>query len=155
MNQTISYRPGLKVSWSRYGHNLQISGRTGLLFSSVCALPNFSPSEEVQKTTCQELMGKDELISPVFELSQKISGMEFDTGFYQDLYPFPQMLVIAEHNWKLDHLVAQGLFFQSVNCTHNTHHKNYKCILFLLLNSFIYGFKRNKENFHVKLTFIY
>lgn len=55
---------------------------------------------------------KDELISPVFELSQNVSGKDFDNGFYNDIFPFPRTLVVTERNWKLPHLIAQGLCYK-------------------------------------------
>jgi hypothetical protein len=80
-------------------------------------LPNFASSDEIGETinlSCEE---EDELISPVFELSQNVSGKGFDYGFYSDVFPFPQTLIITEPNWKLPHLIAQGL---SDTCTpHN------------------------------------
>lgn len=109
LKQTVSYRPYLKVSWNRFGYNFQVSGRTGLLFSSEIVLPNFASSVEIEKTVDMSLEENDELISPVFELSQNFSGKGYDSGFYQDFFPYPQILVINEQNWKLPHLIAQGL----------------------------------------------
>ena len=111
LRQTISYKPYLKASWSRFGYNFQVSGRTGLLFSSELALPNFAPSIEISKTIGMSCEDKDELISPIFELSQNVSRKGFDSGFYSDVFPHPQTLIITEPNWKLPHLVAQGIMF--------------------------------------------
>ncbi|XP_028401462.1 39S ribosomal protein L37, mitochondrial-like [Dendronephthya gigantea] len=111
LRQTLSYRPDLKVSWNRFGYLFQVSGKTGLLFSSENPLPKFSSSKEVEKTMEISVEEKDELISPVFELSQNVSGKEFDNGFYNDIFQFPRTLVIGERNWKLPHLIAQGIMF--------------------------------------------
>ena len=108
----MSYRPQLKVTWSRFGYNFQVSGRTGLLFSSELALPNFASLADVEKTKIISVENKDELISPVFELSQNVSRRDFDSGFYHDMFQFPQTLVITEQNWKIQHLIAQGLSVQ-------------------------------------------
>jgi hypothetical protein len=109
LRQTISYRPYLKTSWNRFGYNFQVSGRTGLLFSSEFALPNFASSMEIEKTIKMSVVEKDELISPVFELSQNVSEKGHESGLYYDMFPFPQTLVITERNWMLPHLIAQGL----------------------------------------------
>ena len=111
LRQTISYKPYLKASWSRFGYNFQVSGRTGLLFASELALPNFAPSSEISKTIEMSCEDKDELISPVFELSQNVSRKGFDSGFYSEMFPHPQTLIITEPNWKLPHLIAQGIMF--------------------------------------------
>ena len=108
----MSYRPDLKVTWTRFGYDFQVSGRTGLLFSSELAMPNFVSSAEVEKTIKISVENKDELISPVFELSQNVSRRDFDSGFYHDMFPFPQTLVITEQNWKIPHLIAQGLLVE-------------------------------------------
>ena len=108
----MSYRPQLKVTWCRFGYNFQVSGRTGLLFSSELALPNFASLADVEKTKIISVENKDELISPVFELSQNVSRRDFDSGFYHDMFQFPQTLVITEQNWKIQHLIAQGLSVQ-------------------------------------------
>ena len=108
LGQTISYKPDLDISWNRFGYNFQVSGRTGLLFSSELAMLNFASSVEVEKTIEMPVEGKDELISPIFELSQNVSRKGFNSGFYHDLFPFSRTLIISERNWKLPHLIAQG-----------------------------------------------
>ena len=94
--------------WKRLGYNLQVSGRTGLLFLSQDTLPNFASASDVENTAGIPAADAEEIISPVFELSQNSSRPVFDSGFYNDVYPFPRTLVITERNWKLHHLVAQG-----------------------------------------------
>ena len=63
---------------------------------------------EVSETEEIEVHNKEEIISPVFELSQNSSRPVFESGFFGDVFPFPRTLIITESNWKLPHLTAQG-----------------------------------------------
>ena len=80
---------------------------------------------EISKTIEMSCEDKDELISPVFELSQNMSRKGFDSGFYSDVFPHPQTLIITEPNWKLPHLVAQGLFHKIFVKFENTTPQSY------------------------------
>lgn len=74
-------------------------------------MPNFASASEVTKTEEISVHNNEEIISPVFELSQNSSRPTFDSGFFNDVYSFPRTLIITENNWKLPHLTAQGIMF--------------------------------------------